>query len=409
MNDPTKPLPRSPKPRKKIASISIAIVLVFLAAGTLFVIKHKTAGSARSQQTVPDHAVSSQDVDSLRYPKGAPQLAYIQTQKVELSTLPLSDVLSARLVYDEDTTARIGVSIAGRIVAIRAAQGQQVKAGQVLAEIDSPDFGTASADLTKARADQKHKQLAVERAKELVPGDAIPVKDFESLQADLELARAETARAEQRVKNLNPEGLPVRGQRFSLVSPVSGVVTERTATPGLEVSAALPTPLFVITDPKRLWLLIDLPEQLMEHVKEGGRVEVESDAYPGKRFTAKIAQLGLLVDPNTRRVTVRAQVDNPDRKLLPEMFVRARLLRTGGAGIRLPNSAVVNDGVHAYVFVQTSPGEFHRRKVSVLVQSGDASYVGDGVRDGEQVVTTGALLLNSELEARSTAGVGVKP
>ena len=99
--------------------------------------------------------------DVLRFPDGAPQLSMIRAQALAVSPVPLGDALSARVAYDEDATARVGVSISGRVVAIQAAPGDIVKAGQVLAEIDSPDFGTAQADLNKAQADAERKRLAV--------------------------------------------------------------------------------------------------------------------------------------------------------------------------------------------------------------------------------------------------------
>lgn len=349
---------------------------------------------------VPPAARGSANV--LRYPEGAPQLLMIESQAIPASPVPLTDALNARLVYDEDATARIGVAISGRITAIKAAPGDSVKAGQVLAEIDSPDFGTANADLNKARADEERKRLVFERAKDLVQGEAIALKDWEAARADLALAKAETARAEQRLKNLNPRGLAIQGQRVSLTSPMDGVVTERTATQALEVNPALPAPLFVVTDPRRLWLMIDLPENLLASVKLGGPVEVESDAYPGARFPAKVVQLGRLVDINTRRVTVRARLDNPELKLLSEMFVRAYLLQDSGVGVRVPNSAIVNQGAYVFVYVQTAAGEFKRRKVTLLTRGGEFSYVGDGLKGGERIVTTGTLLLDAELTARAS-------
>lgn len=340
------------------------------------------------------------EVDVLRFARGAPQLSMIGLQPVASSPLPFTEPLSARLAYDEDVTSRIAVGFTGRIVSLIAAPGDSVRAGQVLAEIDSPDYGTAQADLNKARADAERKRLAVERAKELVPGEAIPVKEVEALRADLAQAVAEVARAQQRMRNLNPRGLVIEGQRLKLVSPIDGVVAERNATPALEVAPGMSTPLFVVTDPRRLWLMIDLPEKLLSKIKRGTRVEVESDAYPGERFPAKVAQVGQVVDTNTRRVTVRGQLENSRLELLPEMFVRAQLLQQGGSGVRVPNSALVNQGVNAHVYVQTAPGEFQRRKVSILSQGSDASYVGEGLQGGEQVVTTGALLLDAELGSR---------
>lgn len=387
--------------RRRTLLIGTALAGAAILACMLRMAQTSPARAAGAPAGAVVSARPSQDPDVLRFAPGAEQLASITSERVTASTLPQTDALSARLVYDEDATARIGVGITGRILALAAAPGASVHAGQVLATIDSPDLGTAIADLDKARADEQRKALTAERARDLVPGEAISAKDWEAIQADLLQARAETARATQRLKNLDPAGLPRAGQRYKLVSPIGGVVTERNATPGLEVNPSLAAPLFVVSSPDRLWLLIDLPEQLLAQVKVGGTVSVDSDAWPGQPFSAKIASLGQLVDPNTRRVTVRAVLDNTGHKLLPEMFVRARLLRTGGTGIAVPNSAIVTRGRKAYVFVQTTPDTFTRRQVTLATQGSDTSFVASGLAAGTTIVTVGALLLDAELAARA--------
>jgi cobalt-zinc-cadmium efflux system membrane fusion protein len=389
--------------------IGLAVLAALLALGAAwFVLSNRLADAgqaaaqpAKQAATQPATASDAPTPDVIRYAGGAPQLAMVQSQLIAASPVPLTDALSARLAYYEDVTSRVAVGVAGRITAIKAAPGDTVKAGQVLAEIDSPDFGSASADLAKARADEDRKRQAVERARALGPGDAISLKDWESLQADQAQAVAETLRAKQRLSNLDPLGLVVAGQRMKLVSPMAGVVAERTATPALEVNTGLAAPLFVVTDPRKLWLLIDLPETLLSRIQRGRLVEVDSDAYPAEHFKARIVQVGAVVDSNTRRVTVRARLDNAQLKLLPEMFVRARILQDNGSGVQVPNSAIVNQGAYNHVFVQTAAGEFQRRRVSLLTQGSDASYVGAGLQGNERIVTTGALLLDAELTART--------
>ncbi len=378
--------------------IALSILVLSLLAGWFFWSRSSVSLPRKGELVVPSATRVGADV--LRYPADAPQLSMIQSQAIQPSPMPLTDALSARLAYNEDVTARMSVGFSGRIVELKAAVGDSVKAGQVLAEIDSPDFGTANADLNKARADEERKRLAFERAKELVPGEAISVKDWEAVESDFAQAKAETVRAETRIKNLNPFNLTITGQRVLLSSPSNGVVTERTATPALEVNPSLPAPLFVVTDPKSLWLMIDLPENIVSKVKLGSAVSVESDAFPGERFMAKIIQLGQVVDPNSRRVTIRARVENGARKLLPEMFVRAYVLQDRGNGVCVPNSSVVNQGVYSYVYVENSPGDFLRRKVTLQIRGGDFSCISEGLQGGERIVVTGTLLLDAELMAR---------
>lgn len=383
---------------KKSPWIKIAALALAIAAGV-------AAWQHWGRSTAPEEARKQQPPttnpahDRVRYPEGAAQLTMIQSRAIPASPIPTTDPLSARIVYDENVTARIGVGFSGRIVALKAAPGDKIKAGQVLAEIDSPDYGSARADLDKARADEARKRLVLERAKELIAGEGVAAKDIELAQADYAQAHAETARAELRLKNLNPANLPVHGQRIGLVSPMAGVVTERAATLALEVSPGQPSSLFVVTDPNRLWLLIDLPERLLSRLKLGNTVVVESDAYPGESFDAKIMQTGQVMDQNTRRVPVRARLDNPGGALLPEMFVRATLYQDRGSGVQVPNSAIVHRGVYAYVFVETAPGEFQRREVKLLAQGSETTYVAEGLKGGERVVVTGALLLDAEISA----------
>lgn len=377
------------------------IALVVIAGGAWYVMDSRATAAPAAPQAEAPTPPTVRGAETLQFKPGSPQLAMIMAQPLPASPIPLADSLSARVVYDEDVTARIGVGVAGRVVSIKASVGDMVKAGQVLAEIDSPDYGTALADLNKARTDEEHKRQAVNRARDLVPGEAIPLKDWEALQADLAVAQAETARAQQRVKNLNPQGTATKGQSLRLTTPISGVVADRSVNPALEVSPGGTAPLFVVTDPRKLWLLIDLPERLLNRVKKGSEVDIESDAYPGQHFTATILQLGQSVDPNTRRVSIRARIANPDLKLLPEMFVRAQVLQDSGKGVKVPNSAIVNVGLYNYVYVETQPGQFTRRKVTLASQGTESSYVGQGLADNEKVVTTGALLLDAELVARA--------
>ncbi len=383
--------------RGKLFAFAVVGFSAVVLGGWVFFGSHKN-GSPQPVTVAPPQPESAAP-GSIKFALGSQQLALVRAQSIPLSPVPMADELSARIAYDDDVTARISTSFSGRIVELKAAPGDRVKAGQVLAVIDSPDFGVAQADLNKARADEKRKFLAVKRAKDLVPGEAISTRDWEAVQADYAQAQAETARAEQRLKNLNPHDLVIKGQRVILASPINGVVTERNATPALEVSPGMAAPLFVVTDTGRLWLQIDLPENLLGRIKIGSDVGVTTDAFADQRFRAKIIQLGQVINPNTRRANVLARIDNVDGKLLPEMFVRASVLQHNGEGVKVPNEALVIRGIYTYVFIETNPGEFTLRQVSLVKRGIDFSYVGEGLTGSERVVTKGALLLDAELIA----------
>jgi cobalt-zinc-cadmium efflux system membrane fusion protein len=374
------------------------IVVIALAGGALLAVYYgQRQPSAGADQTVRP-TVAPREPGILRYPAGAPQLSALKVSQVSEHPVPLAEPLNGRIAYNEDFTARVSSPIAGRVVALKAQTGDAVAAGASLLTLDSPDLAQAGADLDKAKADETRKQLAFERAKKLFEGEVIPRKDYESAEADLVQARAETQRARLRLRNLVPGANPE--EKYALRAPISGVVSERKVNPGMEVRPDLPDPLYVITDPKRLWVVIDLPERNLSKAAEGHPVSVEVDAFPEERFSARIAKVGVTVDPATRRIQVRCDLPNPDRRLKPEMYARVTLLADEAQrAVRVPNGALVTEGMYVHVFVEKSAGVFEKRRVGMRLQDRNFSYIASGLAAGERIVTSGALLLNSELSA----------
>jgi cobalt-zinc-cadmium efflux system membrane fusion protein len=332
----------------------------------------------------------------LRYEPGAGQLSAIKVQAVEVFPVPLAEPLNGRVAFNENVTARVSSPISGRVVSLAAQTGDAVKAGDTLAVLDSPDLAAAVADLHKAQADEARKKPALERARSLYEAGVFARKDVEAAEADERQARAETERAAMRLRNLAPGG--GEGGRYEVRAPIAGTVADRQLNPGMEVRPDLPNPLFIVTNPARLWVVIDLPERELSKVAPGQPVSVQVDAWPDERFPAHIDKIGEVVDPATRRVQVRCSLANPEHKLKPEMYARVTLLSDENrTAVRLPNTALVTEGLYSYVFVEQSPGVFKRRRVQLAVQDRDYSYVASGVEPGERVVVAGSVLLNSEL------------
>lgn len=336
-------------------------------------------------------------LDTVRFEANAPQLNFLQIKPVEAFPEPVVESLNARIVYDDNHTARVFAPIAGRIIKIAAETGQHVKAGEALLWIDSPDFALAVSDNLKADADLSRKKEALERAKLLFDAKGLARKDLELADADWRLAEAEAQRAKARLKNLNgnqasPEGL------FALHAPISGIISERQVNAGSEVRPDAANPLFVITDLRKLWSLVDLPERQLDKVKIGQEVSIEVDAYPNEVFTGKVTVINETLDQVSRRIQVRCDIDNNKLKLKPEMFGRVMPIFDKKSILpRVPNSALFTQGLYSFLFVELSPGVLQRRRVMLAMQGRDFTYVKEGLKAGERVVTSGALLLNSEL------------
>ena len=383
-------------PDKKIVLIVGALALVVAAGGYWGFQKFRGAEKAETTAAEPADQGAA---DTLVYSADAPQLAFLRIKPAEALPEPLSEALNARLTYDDNHTARVFSPIAGRVLSISTEMGRWVKAGDPLVVLDSPDFAQAVADSAKADADLVRKQRAYERARQLLEAQGMARKDVESAEADMLQADAEAKRARAHMKNLNSSALTPKGE-FILRAPVAGIVSERLVSTGSEVRPDAASPMFVITDPKRLWLQIDVPERQLGKVRVGQPVFIEVDAYPGETFPGKISVIGETLDPVTRRITVRCEVTDTQQKLRPEMFARATPIADASSRLpRIPNTALVTQGLYSYLFVEKTPGVLQRRRVTLAMQGSDYSYVKEGLQPGERVVTSGALLLNSELSA----------
>lgn len=338
-------------------------------------------------------AAKAKEPNILRYPADAPQLSYLRIAAVESSQIPSLEPLQGHITYDEDATSRITAPIAGRVVQINAQVGDRVKAGQPLLTLDAPDFAQASADVRKAEADVHLKQSAFERAKTLFDGGVLAGKDFEAAKADIQQAKIELERAHARLRNLGSNA----DNGFVLRTRIGGIVMDRQVNPGSEVRPDAAGALFVVSDPTRLWVNVEVPEKDLGKIHAGQHLRVESDAYPGESFDAEVLLIGKVLDPSTRRVVVRCRVENHAEKLKPEMYIRATPL--GGEGMlpHVPNDALLTEGVQNFLFVEKNPGVLEKRRVTLSYRGHEESYVASGLSAGERVVLSGALLLNTEL------------
>lgn len=333
--------------------------------------------------------------DEVYLAPNSPQFANLKIEPVIEIIAPATDALNGKITFDENYTTRISSPVLGRAVSIKAQIGDKVKAGQVLMTMDSPELGSALADARKSDADLQLKHKVFERNTLLLEGGVIARKELESSQADLSQAEAEAQRANARLKNL---GAQRNGnESFTLRAPIAGVVVDRQVNPGAEVRPDSAAPLFIITNPDHLWASIDLPERDLSKVSQGQHLSIQVDAYPDEVFSGNVESIGVMVDPTTRRITVRCSLQSKG-KLKPEMYARITPLNTkNNKVIRLPNTALITEGLYNYVFVEVSPGHFKKRRVALNSQERDFATVKSGLTVGEQIITTGAILMNSEL------------
>ncbi|WP_300752475.1 efflux RND transporter periplasmic adaptor subunit [Janthinobacterium sp.] len=383
------------------STLTYGSLFVLLCGGAVAGVQYLQRAHAASQASSSPAKPANATPGVLHFAPNAPQLSTLKIAAVSAVPLPASAALNGRIAYDENVTTRVSSPVLGRVLALHADSGDKVARGALLAELDSPDLASAEADWRKAQADELRKHLAFQRAETLFKGEVLARKDYESADADFQQAHAETRRAALRMQNLNAAGSD--NGRYALRAPLAGVIADRQINPGQEVRPDAPNPLFVISDLRHLWVLVDVPESAVASVHEGQLVSIETDAYPGRRFSAKVAHIAPVLDPLTRRIQVRCILDNADGQLKPEMFARASFLAGDGASlaVELPNTSLFAEGMYSYAFVEKQPGTFEKRRVNVRIKGRDSSFVDAGVTAGERVVTEGAFLLNAEVDSNA--------
>jgi cobalt-zinc-cadmium efflux system membrane fusion protein len=314
--------------------------------------------------------------------------------------------LPGRLAWDEDKTVRIFPAFAGRVVKIFVKPGDTVKAGQTLAQLASPDFGQAQADARKAASDFALTQKNLARVRELVAGGVAPQRDLQAAESEYARAQAELARASGRVRLYGSTAQSV-DQTFALKSPIAGTVVERSINPGQELRSDLMlgngAPMFVITDPSRLWLFLDATERDLRLLRSGETLALRTDAYPQETFPAVIEAISHSVDPQTRTIKVRGSLANPQDRLKGEMFVTAELETAPAAGIVVPAKAVFLQGTRHFVFVEEERGRYAHVEVQIGSESGGALVVTEGLREGQRVVVDGNLFLQQLFQSKGAS------
>ena len=298
--------------------------------------------------------------------------------------------LPGRLVWNEDHTVRIVPQVGGRVQKITVEIGSEVKDGQILATLSSPDFGQAQADARKAQAEQKVAKQAFERQRELHAAGIVSDKDLQQTQAEAISALAEADRASRRLAGLGGAS----DGTYTLRSPLAGIVVERNLNPGLEFRPEQSSdPLFVVTDPTSLWLRLDAGEADLAVLKAGENISLQVKQYPNERFAGVIRHVGDFVDPTTRTIRVRGDVPNPDRRLKGGMFVTALIELPPTQALLVPVAAVFLVDEQRYLFVEEATGRYILRAVQAGPESDGRIEILSGVKEGEKVVIEGNLHL----------------
>ncbi len=340
--------------------------------------------------------------ETITFAKDSPQLSTLRTVVVGRERDSYVRI-NGRISWDDSRTSRVTSPVAGRVIELRVMPGAHVRKGDVLALLSSPEFGQFQADARKSETDLALAERATNRARELHGAGVIPLKELQSAEADLERARTERQRTAAREKAYGSGRIV--DQQFRLLAPVSGTIVDRRINVGQEVrpDQASDQPLFTISDPRRLWVSLDIPEVLSKEIEVGEQVRISVPALPGEVFDATVEYVADYIDPQARTIKARASVLNDKRRLKAEMFVTADVTIAPSKALLVPATALYLQGDKHYGFIEEAPGSFTRREFKAEEASLGFMRVVRGAIAGENIVADGALLLQQMLNAKATA------
>lgn len=329
----------------------------------------------------------------------AKQVTLHTAEKIEMrDTMRLPGTIQV----DEQRMARIGASVTGRIKDIEVTLGQKVKNGQVLATLNSTELAQSQLTYIKAAQQIGLHTKAVDRARLLQEADVIGSAELQRREAELSAAQADlnAARDQLTVLGMSEPAigkLSKTGQIHSysnVVSRITGNVISRKVNLGQVVQPA--EELFIIADLSHVWVVAEVPEQQIDLIQIGEEVLVEIPALHNKQYTAKLIYEGDVVNPETRTVTVRCDIDNADHEIKPDMLVSMLVKSSPSSKLALPLQSVVRENDKTYVYVQLSPNKFRLREVTLGLEYMGMVTIADGISEGEIVVNEGAFHVNNE-------------
>jgi Cu(I)/Ag(I) efflux system membrane fusion protein len=332
--------------------------------------------------TKPVDGLAAVDIDPSRQ-----QLIGLRTATAEVGPVGGAWRTTGKVAADESRVHHLNLKVGGYVTHAHAAfVGQAVRRGEPLFALYSPELLAAQEEylLALRTRDQLRKAGGGADGDDLVAAARRKLELWDVPEAEL----ARMKRSDRPVKDV------------MFYAPASGVITKRDAIPGMRLEAgAMPIEL---VDLSRVWVLADVYEAELRHVKVGMAATMTLKAYPNRTFQGKVTFIAPQLDPRTRTVSVRLEFPNPTGELKPEMYGEVTLLGAPRDGLRIPADAVIDSGTGNVVFVALGEGKFQPREVQLGAGDGEHVEVVKGLAAGERVVTRANFLVDSESRLKAS-------
>ncbi len=330
------------------------------------------------------------------------QLQHIRVVTVGVSDFHKSVDANGIVDFDNDRSTAILAPISGPVSRLLVDLGAHVRKGEALAEVESPDYATAVTTYRKTDAAARNARRLADLDKDLLAHSSISAREASQAESDAVGAESDRDAAKQALVALDLDPSAIRnviaGRAVSRIvgtirAPMTGTVVERQITPGQLLQAGT-TPCFTVAELGRIWVMAQIFGADLELVHPGDPVTIQT-GVGSKPVSGTVDNVGSVVDPDTRSVSVRVVADNPEGLLKKAMYVRVTIQdRQTARGLLVPVSSILRDDENLpFVYVEQKDGTFARRHVTPGYRAGEETEIATGLRPGERVVADGAIFL----------------
>jgi len=392
---------------KKRFVVGTAAVAAVLLAGGIYVLRDATGPRPAAADSANTAAPADAPADANTVALTQAQLAFVKVEAASEREFPMEKTAVGSIDFNEDMTVQVFTPYQGRIVGLFAKVGDDVRKGQTLFTIDSPDLLSAESNLIATAGVLQLTSHNLDRLRDLYTTRAVSQKDLEQAISDQQTAEGALRAARDSVRLFGKTDAEIdriiaeriADSKLVVPSPITGRITARNAAPGLFVQPGNAPAPYSVADITTMWMLANVAEADSPAFRVGQEVKVSVLAFPDRVFAGKISTIGASVDPATRRVLVRSEINDPQHVLRSGMFANF-VIRVGepARSPAVPHDGVVREGDGTMtVWVTTDRRHFVKRTVTVGLRHDGYDQILTGLKAGELVATEGALFLSNAL------------
>jgi membrane fusion protein, heavy metal efflux system len=404
------------------AQVQIAIILILLgiAGGAVLLL-----GKARTPAEMRGLEISSRARTPRLFHPTAAQWATLTIEPVQQRVFRSEHITEGKIAVDEDRSTPIFSPYAGRVIKLFVKPGDIVTRDQPMFTVEATDmvlaqndFISAATALNKSRSALNLAQINDKRQRTLYEGKAVPLKEVQNARAMLDAAENDVRSAEvaleavrnrlrilgktdQEITDFQEKG--VINPATPIYAPITGIIVQRKVGPGQYVGSGASDPVFIIGDLSTVWVLAFIHESAAPKVHIGQAIYFTVLAYPDRPFPANLSYVAASLDPTTRRLLVRATVNNAAGLLKPEMFASVTILTgEGDTAVAVPREAIIHEGSTTRVWVARNDNKaLELRRIKTGLTTDNMVEVLEGLDRNDRVITKGGLFID-----RLAAGAG---